>query len=173
MAKIQLPYTLKAFNLYVDGRGFAGRVEEVTPPKMSVKGDDHLSGGMIAPLEMDMGLEKLEISGTMTEHNWFILKAFGIFNAKNTLFTLKGGLGDDSSPSAVIPVEMICRGSIKEIDQGTFKQNEKSQQKWTAALRYYRQLVNGEEVHEVDIMNMIRKIDGVDQVEALRNAIGL
>ena len=28
---------LKNFNLFVDGRGYAGRAEEVSPPKLSIK----------------------------------------------------------------------------------------------------------------------------------------
>jgi P2 family phage contractile tail tube protein len=31
-----IPKILKNFNLYVDGRGYAGRVEEITLPKLTI-----------------------------------------------------------------------------------------------------------------------------------------
>ena len=32
-----LPKILKNFNVFVDGRGYAGRVEEITLPKLTIK----------------------------------------------------------------------------------------------------------------------------------------
>ncbi|GHT98386.1 hypothetical protein FACS1894126_3800 [Alphaproteobacteria bacterium] len=55
-----LPKILKNFNVFVDGRGYAGRVEEVSLPKLSLKTDEFLAGGMDAPIEIDLGMEKLE-----------------------------------------------------------------------------------------------------------------
>jgi P2 family phage contractile tail tube protein len=36
---------LKNFNLFVDGRGYAGRAEEVTPPKLTIKTEELRAGG--------------------------------------------------------------------------------------------------------------------------------
>ena len=55
MAKI-----LKNFNLFVDGRGYAGKAEEVTPPKLTIKTEEFRGGGMDVPAAVDMGMEKLE-----------------------------------------------------------------------------------------------------------------
>lgn len=41
-----IPKILKNFNLFVDGRGYAGKAEEVTPPKLSLKTQEF--GGMDA-----------------------------------------------------------------------------------------------------------------------------
>ena len=35
---------LKNFNLFVDGRGYAGKAEEVTPPKLSLKTQEFRGG---------------------------------------------------------------------------------------------------------------------------------
>lgn len=53
-----LPKILKNFNVFVDGRGFAGRAEEITLPKLTIKTEEFLGAGMSAPVEVDMGMEK-------------------------------------------------------------------------------------------------------------------
>lgn len=40
-------------------------------------------------------------------------------------------------------------------------------------LRYYKLVYNGKELIEIDAENMIRKIDGVDQLASTRTALGL
>ena len=170
---IAVPYTLKNFNFFIDGIGYAGRVDEVNLPKLSVKGEENRAGGHDTPIEIDMGMEKLECDFTLSQFDWDTLKQFGIFNAKETLFTFRGAIHDDSSPDAVKPVVATMRGGIKESDLGSAKAGEKTQLKCTCALKYYRLTIDGELIYEIDAMNLKRVIGGVDQVEAIRNAIGL
>lgn len=44
---------LKNFSLFVDGRGYAGKAEEVTPPKLTIKTEEFRGGGMDAPIDID------------------------------------------------------------------------------------------------------------------------
>ena len=41
------------------------------------------------------------------------------------------------------------------------------------ALRYLKIVIGGREVVEIDKVNMIRRIDGVDQLATIRAAIGV
>ena len=41
------------------------------------------------------------------------------------------------------------------------------------ALRYYKLTHGGDVVHEIDIPNMVRTIGGVDQLSAVRSALGI
>ena len=41
------------------------------------------------------------------------------------------------------------------------------------AARYYKLAINEEELIEIDAVNLVRKVGGVDQMEAIRTAIGL
>lgn len=170
---IQVPYTLKGFNFFVDGRGYAGRVDEVNLPKLSIKSEEHRAGGMDTPIEIDMGMEKLECDFTLSQFDWDVLNQVGILNAKETAFVFRGALGNDSSPGDVKPVVCTMRGGIRESDPGSAKSGEKTQLKLTVALKYYKLEVGGATVHEIDVMNLKRVINGVDQVEAIRGAIGL
>ncbi|MFW8594927.1 phage major tail tube protein [Cribrihabitans neustonicus] len=49
---------LKNFNLFVDGRGFAGELGDYTPASPSVAAEEYRAGGMDGPTDIDMGMEK-------------------------------------------------------------------------------------------------------------------
>lgn len=57
---IELPHVLKNMNLFVDGRGYAGRVDEIKLPKLTLKTEEHRAGGMDIPVELELGMDKLE-----------------------------------------------------------------------------------------------------------------
>ena len=42
-----LPKILKNFSAFVDGRGYAGRVDEITLPKLTIKMEEYRAGGMM------------------------------------------------------------------------------------------------------------------------------
>ena len=65
---IEMPRLLKNMNLFVDGRGYAGRVDEVENPKLSLKTEEHRAGGMDLPVEVELGMEKLEASLTFSDY---------------------------------------------------------------------------------------------------------
>ncbi|MCG8338698.1 MAG: phage major tail tube protein [Proteobacteria bacterium] len=165
-----IPKVLKGFNLFVDGRGYAGRVEELTLPKLSLKTEEIKAGGMDAPIEIEMGMEKLECDMTISEYDPEIIKMFGLNNGAQVPLTLRGGLDGEEG---VIPVVLTLRGAWRELDFGNWKSGENAPLKVSVALRYYRLEINGAELVEIDPENMVRKIDGNDQLEALRGAIGI
>ena len=43
---IELPRVLKNMNLFVDGRGYAGRIDEIQLPKLTLKTEEHRAIGM-------------------------------------------------------------------------------------------------------------------------------
>ncbi|BGI52444.1 MAG: hypothetical protein HamCj_07970 [Candidatus Hamiltonella defensa (Ceratovacuna japonica)] len=57
--------TLKNMNLYIDGKGYAGVIEEITLPKLTLKSEEFRGGGMDAPIKIDMGMEHLETGFTL------------------------------------------------------------------------------------------------------------
>ena len=161
----------KDINLFIDGRGYAGKVTEFDPPKLTLKTEEHRAGGMDAPIEIDMGMEKLETMLTLADVDADALKLFGIVKGARTPMTLRGGQqGRDGTVEALAH---HLRGRVKEIDWGTWKPGEVSPCKFSVALDYYKFEVAGETVHEIDIENMVRIIDGVDQMQEMRQALGL
>ena len=166
-----LPQILKNFNVFVDGRGYAGRADELVLPKVTVKTEEFRAGGMDAPIELDMGMEKIECSFSLAEFNPEVLKLWGVINAATTGFVFRGAVqrqGEDAQA-----VVATVRGRIKEPDHGTWKAGDKATNKYTVACSYYKLNVNGTDVFEIDIENMIRNVGGTDQMASLRAAMGM
>ena len=87
-----LPKILKNFSAFVDGRGYAGRVDEITLPKLSIKTEEYRGGGMDVPIDIDLGMEKLEAEITFSEYDPELFRLFGIMDNSTVNFTLRGGL---------------------------------------------------------------------------------
>jgi len=165
-----IPKILKNFNAFVDGRGYAGRVDEVVLPKLTVKTEEHRAGGMDAPVEIDMGMEKLECELTFAEYDIELFRLFGLTDGNSVSLTLRGAIQADENAE---PVIINLRGSFREVDAGTWKAGDKATLKCMMTARYYKLNINGADVIEIDAENMIRIINGIDQMATVRGAIGL
>ena len=162
---------LRNINLFVDGRGYAGRVEEFDPPKLTIKTEEYRAGGMDAEVELDMGMEKLETTLTISGIDKEVVKLWGVYTSASTPLTLRAALVDEDG--TVTPVEIRMRGKVKELDFGTWKPGEKAPLKWMVALRYYKYTQGGEVIHDIDVENMKRVVNGTDQLQAQRQALGI
>ena len=162
---------LRNMSLFVDGTGYAGKVLELTPPKLTVKTEEYRAGGMDAPVDLDVGLEKLELDFTMGSVDAPILKRWGVIASPAIPISFRGAL--QSEDNTVKPIELQVRARITEVDWGTWKPGERAQTKYMVNARYYKATVDGETIHEIDIDRFVRIIDGVDQLEAQRAALGI
>jgi len=163
-----LPKILKNFNLYVDGRGYAGRVDEITLPKLTIKTEEYLGAGMSAPIEIDLGMEKLEMEMTFTEYNPELFKLFGISNGSEIAFTIRGAL---EGRKETTPIVINVRGYFKEMDFDSWKQAEKAMLKCSVACDYYKLTFDGIELIEIDPINMVRNVNGTDQLATIREIL--
>ena len=162
---------LKDVSLFIDGKGYVANVEEFEPPALAVKTEEHRAGGMDMPVEIDMGMEKMEATVSLSNADRDALRLFGLAPGNWTPMTLRGSQeGDDG---AVEPVAHSLRGQIKNVEWGTWKGGEKAPCKLMLALRYYKLEIDGDIVIEIDVENMKRVINGVDQLEERRRALGL
>lgn len=162
---------LRNFNLFIDGRGYAGQCEEVSVPKLTLKTEEFRNGGMDSPIKIELGLEVLECSFTLTKYDPNVLKLFGLAPGNSKPLTFRGSvIGEDGVETAVV---IQVQGVITEIDQGSWKAGDKSTLKGSVACKYYKHTIGGVVIHEIDVVNMIRKINGVDQLAVTRANIGM
>lgn len=161
----------KNINLFVDGRGYAGQVGEYNPPKLTLQTEDYRAGGMDAPLKITMGMEALESDFTLLGYDKNVLALFGLRNGNNIAVTLLEAI--ESYDGTVTQVKHNLRGKFTEIDPGTAKAGELPAIKHSLALDYYKMTHGGTVVHEVDVQRMIRVINGVDQLAAIRAALNI
>jgi len=167
-----IPRVLKNFGVFVDGRGYLGIAAEVTLPKLTRKTEEYRGGGMNAPIELDMGMEKLECDFSLKEPNEEILKLWGLVNHAGAVLRFRGALEADDASATVTPVEVVVRGRWREIDSGSWKPGDAALMKISVACSYYRYASNGNALIEIDVANMVEKVGGKDRLAAIRNAIG-
>jgi P2 family phage contractile tail tube protein len=68
---------------------------------------------------------------------------------------------------------VTLRGGIKEVDMGDWKPGDKAEIKHAIKAVYYKLEIDGRVMYEIDPLNMIQVVDGVDQLAAERSAVGL
>jgi len=161
----------KYLNLFVDGRGYAGQIEDFNAPKLTLKTEEFQGGGMYGAVELTMAHEKLETDFSLICVDPEILARFSVTEGAQVQFTAREAL--ESIDGAVTAVVHTMRGKIKEIDLGTSKAGEKATKKVSMGLTYYKLTHGVRVVQEIDVINMVVRQDGVDVTESLRAALGI
>ena len=161
---------LKNINLFVDGRGYAGQLQDYTPPVLTVQTEDFRAGGMDSAEAMDMGMEPLESSFNLISYDRDVLAQFGVAEGNEIPFTARGAL--ESVDGTVKQVIHKMRGKITSIDSGTWQPGKMSPLAVTMRLNKYSLEHDGEVIHDIDIRNMVRIINGTDRLAEIREALG-
>lgn len=167
-----LPKKLKNMNLFVDGGAYLGEVSEVTLPKLTRKMEGYRGGGMDSEVQVDMGLEPMELEFTCGGIVSDLLGGFGAPTHDAILYRFAGSYQADDT-GLVMPVEVVVRGRPQEIDMGNAKPGSDTEVKFKVAASFYRLIINGREKFKIDPMAMVFVVDGVDRLTAHRAAIGL
>jgi uncharacterized protein len=165
-----LPRHLRNFNVMVDGRSYAGRADEVTLPTLAITTQDHKAGGMDAPVEVDMGMEKMDLSITLSDYDESVIAGFGLLGAGIPI-TLRGAIQRQGEESQPVVVKLL--GGLKSRSTGSWSPGGKQSTTLVYSLRKYSESINGIEYVNIDVENMVRVINGVDQLATQRAAIGL
>lgn len=166
-----LPRALKNFVLFVDGGPQVGVVDELELPELAIKTEEHRAGGMDAPVEIDLGQDAMTASFRLADYREEVLRLWGLADGNATGVTARGALQRDGEPA--VPVVAVLRGGIKTLDWPAWRAGEKAGLQITLAVRYYKLTIGGREMIEIDVENMVRRIDGRDQLDSVRTAIGL
>lgn len=167
-----MPRKLKHMNLFNDGVSYVGEVTEVKLPTLSRKLEEFRAGGMNGPVDVDFGMEKIELEwkcgGILREP----LRQFGALTHDAVLLRFAGAYQRDDN-AGVDAVEVVVRGRHAEIDAGTGKPGDDTEFSVKTTCSYYKITINGEVLIEIDLANMVEIVGGVDRLAANRAAIGL
>ncbi|AUW59431.1 phage major tail tube protein [Sphingobium sp. SCG-1] len=167
-----LPSKLKNMNLFNDGQSYVGLVPEVSIPKVARKFEDYRGGGMDSEMAIDMGGEKIEFEWKAGGQIDQVYRQFGAVTHDAVQLRWMGAYQDDNT-GQVRAVEILVRGRHQEIDPGTGKPGDDTEQTIKTIASYYRLQQDGQTLIEIDNLNMIFIVNGVDILAEQRNAIGL
>ena len=169
-----MPRKLKFMNTFLDGVSYLGVIESVTLPKLTRKLENYRGGGMSGSAPVDFGLDddaltmEISLGGFSDDAIWSLYGAVGT----GTLLRYAGSYQRDDTGETVA-VEVETRFKVKEVDNGESKQGEDTSSKLSLVCTYYRLTMNGKELVEIDVLNMIEKVNGVDRLDQHRRNIGL
>ena len=166
-----IPQTLFNTNMFIAGQSLQGDVPSLSLPKVTVKTEEYRGGGMDASVAMDMGLEKLESSFATNGIRREVLKYFGAFDQTGFNASFRGAF--KGQKGAVTAVVATLRGGLREVDPGEWSAGSKAEFKYAVDVTYYKLEIDGRVMFEIDPINCVRVIDGVDQLADVRNALGL
>ncbi|KAF0810430.1 phage major tail tube protein [Alcanivorax sp. S71-1-4] len=168
-----LPRILKNMAIFADGNSFAGESEAMTLPKLTRKTEAWRGGGLGGAVHVDLGLDDdaLKAEWTIGGYPTQILRQFGAIGVDGVLLRFAGAFQRDDSEQ-IDAVEIVLRGRHQEIDRGEMKVGERNSTKIITHCVYYKEVLNGATLAEIDVPNMIHIIDGVDLLAEQRRAIG-
>lgn len=167
-----LPSKLKFLNVFNDGTGYLGETAEVTVPKLARTFEDWRGGGMDAAVGIDLGGEPLEFEwkiGGMLEQ---VYRQFGATSINALQLRFVGSYQDDSTGQTKA-VDITVRGRHQEIDPGSAKAGDDTEQTVKTRCAYYKLMVDGETLIEKDELNMVFVVGGVDILAQHRANLGI
>jgi hypothetical protein len=166
-----IQHVLANMAAFVNGRGYIGRVAEFNPPKLAPIVREYKAGGMGAEVAIPMGaVEKLEASFTLTGYDPDVLAAFSVVPGHLVPLRFTGGMYDYDGTCR--PIEITMR-AVLAFEPDAWKPTEASDLKVNAMIHYYKMDVAGRTVHEIDPVNLVAVINGTDQLQSMRAALGV
>ena len=160
--------TLTLFNLYVDGVGYAGSVEELNLPNPTLKTEEFRAGGMDMPEDVDMGMEKLTMNFSIAKYDKHSLSLLG----QSKPFTIRGSIRDEESGDEV-PMVINATAKTVGIEHSAWKAGEHVPAKYNLSLSRYKLSLDGKVMHDISANPPKRVINGVDHLKQARANIGL
>ncbi len=169
-----MPRKLKNLNLFNDANSYVGVVKSVTLPPLGRKMEAYRGGGMNGPVKADLGFsdDGIQFEWKTGGLDLISLRQFGAVSASGIGLRFAGSFQQDDT-GEVSAVEVVLRGRHETIEMGDAQPGEDTEHSITTTCTYYKLIVDNEEIIEIDLLNFIEKVNGVDMLEKQRTAIGL
>lgn len=161
-------YILRNCTIFVDRISQIGQASEMELPVPKEKVEELRNAGMVMPIEIKLGYEKLEMKFKMTAFSPQVLKLFGLKIGDTREFMVTGALVDEdgATHSAVAYV----RGFLREAKADSWKPGDKKNENdYEVSVRYYKLEIDGEPIVEMDPFEV--KVGGVSQTDGIRRAL--
>jgi P2 family phage contractile tail tube protein len=169
-----LPRKLKNLNLFNDGHSYLGVSKTVTLPSLGRKMEGYRGGGMNGPVKADLGFsdDGIQLEWKTGGLDLISLRQFGMVKASGVLLRFTGAFQQDDTEE-MSNVEIVVRGRHETIEMGEAQAGEDTEHAMTTTCSYYKLTVDGDDIIEIDLLNFIEKINGVDMLEKQRVALGI
>lgn len=165
-------HLVNRFNTYKSGKELVGVAGELTLPEVTNLTDTMEGAGTGG----NMDIPVIGLIEDMEMEIAFMSLCNDIFTVMDpteaTDLTLNGAIqGTDAGTGAVgfVPVSISVRGVMKKFTPGTMKAGAKMSSSVTLGLSYYKIVLDGKIMMEIDRLNGVFVINGKDILEKVRN----
>lgn len=166
-----LPRILKMMNVFGDGESWLGEVNSITLPTLGRQMEE-FRGSYGRPVEIDLGGTLLELEYKTAGIKPELAAKMGQTLMDGNAVRFVGAYQADDT-GLWTSVEIYVRGRIKELNRGDAKVGEAGEESTKMTLVYYREVINNVTVTEIDVLNHVELVDGVDRLAEARNIVGL
>lgn len=160
-------YILRNCTIFADRVSKIGQASEITLPVPTEKMEEMRNAGMVMPIDIPMGYEKIESSFKLTGFDPQVIKLFGLAVGQEREFMVTGALAHEDG--TIINATAFIRGRLMKADPGSWKPGEVGENEFQITLRYYRLEVDGEDLIEMTPFDV--STGGVSQTSSLRSAL--
>lgn len=167
---MRLPPMLKDLDVFAANQRFKGLVTTYVRPKIALKTETWLAGGMLGEVKLAFGLEELESESKYGGDQPALNAEFGDPRIDGGLLRFVGAYQAEDD-GRVTRVEITQRGRTVEIDRGDDEKGAKTETVYKHALVYYKEVVDGRVMFEIDMLDGVFIVDGVDRWQQIRDAV--
>ncbi len=166
-----MTHVLRNFTAFVDGYDARLSIAELTPPVVRDLVEEVKAGGLLAPMDVPLGLQKLEASLKVNARLKPLMKNVGMTPGKFIRPTFRGVSISEIDGSQQNET-LIMQGRLN-VDANTWAAQSVSQMDFKiGSISYFKHIVDGSTLYEIDLVNMICSVDGDDQWADIRSGLG-
>ena len=172
MSGIQTAQVMNA-NIYLNGKNLLGRAAEVKLPEVTAVMKEHSALGMVGKFELPAGFEKMEGEIVWNSYYADVLKMQGDIFSTWSLQCRSSLEGFNSQGRyEELPLVTFLTVQFKASPLGEFKQHEGVNLTTKFSCTYIKQVINGQDILELDVLANIYKAGGRDLLSNYRVNIG-
>lgn len=162
---------LKAVSLFVNGEILLGVTDEVDIPEMELETEEVRLGGMDGKVVVETGQELMECTIKVKGIHKVLAGAWGT-GVPNTRIEVRGAREDYDGVVTQVKYLMVGLATMYNHADPLQGRGELPTTELKINPNFYEHEIDGEVIQSIDILNMVREIEGADRLAEIRAAIG-
>ncbi|MDQ0510873.1 phage major tail tube protein [Ancylobacter amanitiformis] len=160
-------YILRNCAIFVNRVSKIGQANEINLPVPTEKMEELRNAGMVMPIDIPLGYEKLEASFKLTAFDPQVITQFGLAVGVEREFMVTGALAHEDG--TILNATAYIRGRLTRPDHGGWRPGAMAENTFSISIRYYKLEVAGSVLIEMDPFSV--SIGGSSQTAAIRAAL--
>jgi len=161
-------------NIYLNGTSLLGKASEVDAPEIMQKMSDFKALGMFGTAELTSGIDKMNMRVKWNAYYEDVAVAMlNPYKQVSLMVRANKEVWQGGEKTADVPVIIYATCQSKGFPTGKFKSQESVDIESNLSVTHCKMEIGGKEVFEVDVMNNIYKVDGVDILTQYRTNLGI